>query len=76
MSPQCTRLLLWLQKVGPIHNLQAWRRLGIYRLGARIHELKNKYDYDIGDRVITIRNTFGDTCHVKQFYLNQGEQKQ
>lgn len=75
MTPQCTRLLMWLENVGPIHNLQAWRKLGIYRLGARIYELKNDYNYDIRDRRITVRNRFGEVCHVKQFYLNQGEQK-
>jgi len=37
---QTLRVLRWLSRVGPLDPLTALRKLGIYRLGARIYDLR------------------------------------
>jgi hypothetical protein len=68
MSPQCSRLLTYLQEQGPINPMQAWERLGIYRLGARVFDLReagHKIDRDL----VEVSNRFGELCRVARYEL-------
>lgn len=37
-----TKVLQWLSTGQPLDPATAWKHLGIYRLGARIHELRQE----------------------------------
>jgi hypothetical protein len=47
----------------------AWNELGIYRLGARVWDLKHKRGYNITKRLVTVQNRFGEDCKVAQYRL-------
>lgn len=64
------RLLYALQQgigVTPIYALQA---LGIYRLSARIFDLREK-GYDIKTSMKTVKTAFGDTADVAVYRLEE-----
>lgn len=68
-ATQSDRLLQWLLSVGPINPLEAWTELGIYRLGARIFDLK-KQGMTIQRKLVKVRNQFGEPCGpVAQYRL-------
>lgn len=71
---QCERLLSFLIR-RPIDPMTAWVELGIYRLGARVYDLKAS-GYDIKKRTKTVQNRFGEDCHVAEYHLVTEEQKQ
>lgn len=66
---QSARLLEWLRQK-PIQPLQAWAELGIYRLGARIYDLRAS-GHRIGRQMVTVRNRFGEPCRVAQYTLEK-----
>ena len=51
-TTQTQQVLAWLKRKGDIDPLTAWRRLGIYRLGARIYDLRES-----GVNIRTVRKT-------------------
>lgn len=65
METQCQRLLSYLQKNKTINPL-----LGIYRLGARIFDLRERHD--IVSHIIKVKNQFGEECRVAE-YIYMGE---
>lgn len=67
---QCERLLDWLQKQ-PITPMEAWNRLGIYRLAPRIFELKEA-GHAIVKETVPVMNHFGETCQVARYSLGKG----
>lgn len=46
------RLIAYLKQYGKIDPLKAWTKFGIYRLGARIHDLRHKYQWDIRTDIV------------------------
>lgn len=68
---QNERLLRHLQE-NPhgIDPMTAWSALGIYRLGARVFDLKA-----LGHRIVntgkTVTNRFGEECRVANYKLEQ-----
>lgn len=66
---QCERLLSRLEK-GPINPIQAWAELGIYRLGARVFDLKQA-GYNIKRNIVKVSNRFGEPCSVAQYRLSK-----
>ena len=64
----CERVLWWLEQRGEIDPLTAWAELGIYRLGARIHDLRRR-----GLNIISlrkqVRNQFGEACEVALYRM-------
>ena len=42
METQNKRLIDYLRKHDSIDPLEAWQNLGIYRLSARVHDLRNE----------------------------------
>lgn len=69
MTTQCERLLDWLQKQ-PITPMEAWNRLGVYRLGARIFDLKAA-GHPIERDMVPVMNHFGETCVVARYSLTK-----
>lgn len=62
--------LLEALRTGPVDPMKAWRELGIYRLGARVFDLKEK-GHDIQNKGKTISNRFGERCRVANYHLIQ-----
>ena len=65
---QCARLLAYLRTIGPITPMQAWEQLGIYRLGARVFDLRAEGHPIRSDR-LTVPNRFGEECRVAVYSL-------
>lgn len=68
METQNERLLHHLSNAGPIDPLQAWSQLGIYRLGARVYDLKEA-GHNIVKTMIDVNNRFGEKCRVALYSL-------
>lgn len=68
MKSQNERLLEYLKFHGRINPLEAWTSLGIYRLGARVHDLRNK-GIKIDTNDVTVFNQFGEKCTVAEYEL-------
>lgn len=64
---QAERLLKALTE-GPIDPLQAWSELGIYRLGARIFDLRQQ-GHVIRRNSKDVLNRFGERCIVAEYEL-------
>ncbi len=60
---QDERLLDYLKDNGRIDPLQAWQELGIYRLSACIHRLRNQ-GWDIKTKRKVVNNKFDESCVV------------
>lgn len=64
---QCDRLIDYMQ-FQPITPMEAWNELGIYRLAARIHEIREQ-GYAITRENVEVTNRYGETCRVAQYSL-------
>lgn len=67
---QCERIRKYLNDFGAITQFQALSDLGIMRLASRISEMR-KAGEAIGDRIIEVKNRYGEICHVKQYYIEK-----
>ena len=68
----CQRLLAFLLNGWTITPLVSWQRLGIYRLAARIHDLKRD-GWEIAVRTQSVQNRFGEKIQVAEYRLkNRG----
>jgi len=65
---QAERVLVFMQRHGWITQDDADRRLGIRRLAARIHDLRNQ-GYDIEAGQLEVRNRYGETCRIARYRL-------
>ena len=68
MLKQSSRLLHWLMLGKSIDGIKAWHKLGIYRLSARINELRND-GYSIEAQWVLGKNQFGEKVKWKKYYL-------
>jgi hypothetical protein len=60
---QKERVLNWLKETGSIDPLQSWRGVGVYRLGARIFDLRADGHIITTSRK-TVTNIYGEKCSV------------
>jgi hypothetical protein len=67
-TTQNERLLEWLRANRTIDPLQAWTELGIYRLGARIYDLRRQGHFIINDTK-KVANRYGEACRVAEYEL-------
>lgn len=67
MYPQCERLLAYLEEHRTINPLEAWSKLGIYRLGARVFDLRAA-GYDVQSGFLKVKNQFGEDCRVANYH--------
>ena len=63
------RVLRYLRERGPLDPLTAWSELGIYRLGARIFDLKEG-GHRITRQTKVVKNRFGEECRVAEYHLH------
>lgn len=70
---QCDRLLSRLKR-GPITPMEAWSELGIYRLGARVFDLKAQ-GHEIVRELVAVNNRFGEECRVARYKLEAEEKE-
>lgn len=68
---QNERILDYIDKFGSITWLEAAQDLGIARLASRISDLK-RMGYPIVSEFETVKNRFGEECHVKRYKLESG----
>lgn len=68
---QTERLHEYLTKVGPINPLEAWRELGIYRLAARVCDLRAA-GVPVKQRRVAVSNRWGESAIVAEYYLGEG----
>ena len=66
---QCQRLLARLER-GPITPMDAWSELGIYRLAARVADLKDA-GHKIVKQTVSVANRFGESCRVARYSLEK-----
>jgi len=57
-----------LQRGATLTPLSALAGFGIFRLGARIHDLKQE-GHDILSQMVTVKNRRGEECHVKAYWM-------
>lgn len=67
---QCKRIIKYMQDFGSITTLEAFTELAVARLGARISELR-KQGAPIADKMEAVKNRYGETCHIKRYYIEQ-----
>lgn len=67
---QTERLKQYLKKHRWIEPFTAWKELGIYRLGARIYDLK-KQGLPIRRGNMGVLNRFGEKCYVAKYILEE-----
>lgn len=65
---QDSRVLEWLLMGKELNPLEAWNQLGIYRLSAVIHRLRQD-GYDIGTGRKKVKNKYDEDCEVANYYL-------
>ena len=66
---QCDRVLEYLKTHKGITPMDAWSKLGVYRLGARIWDLKHKQGIPIAKYMVDVPNRYGETCKVAEYRL-------
>ena len=69
---QNQRVLAYIIMFGSINQIDALRDLGVMRLASRISDIR-KQGYSIVSTVETVKNRFGETCHVKRYALDPNE---
>ena len=74
MKSQCERLLAYLQSGKTITPLDAWQTLGIYRLSARIFELRK--DHSIAGPMVKRKNRWNEEFKVCEYRMNGQEQRE
>lgn len=73
ISEQCAKILEYMKRYGEISQRDAYK-LGIYRLSARIFDLK-QYGYKIITRTAEVTNVDGSTSRVGFYRLSEVETK-
>ena len=68
---QCERVLKYMHDFGSINPMQAMKDLGVYRLGARIYDLK-KAGHHISRRMVSAKNRYGEAVSFAEYRL-EGE---
>ena len=56
------------RELSVFNPLEAWRKLGIYRLSARVFDLREAGE-DIKGEFVEVRNQFGEPCRVKSYRM-------
>ncbi|MEY4592645.1 MAG: Helix-turn-helix domain [Pseudomonadota bacterium] len=68
INTQAARLLTALQTGQKINPLDAWARLGIYRLADVVFQLRGM-GHSIQTDTVSVLNRFGETCRVAGYWL-------
>lgn len=68
MKSQCDRLLRAMKTGTSITPMYALQHLGIFRLAARVRDLKDE-GVEINSQFVEVQNQFGEACRVKRYWL-------
>jgi hypothetical protein len=74
MKSQCDRLLYALKSGASVTPMYALQSLGIFRLAARVRDLKNE-GVEIGSRFVEVQNQFGEPCRVKKYFIRSDDKQ-
>jgi len=66
---QKERVIHYLNNYTSIDPLESWNELGIYRLSACIHTLRQE-GYKIITKHKDVTNRFGEKCNVAEYHLS------
>ena len=69
---QCEQVLKYMQDFGSITPLQALADLGVYRLGARVYDLRQD-GYIISRRMVTAKNRYGKPVSFAEYRLEESK---
>lgn len=69
---QSQRVLEYIEQFGSITQLDALRDLGVMRLASRISDLRGQ-GYKIISEPEAVTNRFGETCRIKRYSLEVGD---
>lgn len=69
---QNQRIIEYINEFGSITQFEALKDLGVMRLASRISDLKRQ-GYPIISKVETVKNRYGEKCHVKRYGIEGGE---
>ena len=72
MDKQTTRVHVYMLNHDHITALEAMNDLGIFRLGARIYDLKAQ-GVPVMDDWKEVTNRFGEKCRIKMYWLPDKE---
>lgn len=67
---QNDRIIDYINRFGSITQLEALRDLGVMRLASRISDLR-RLGYPITSDIETVKNRFGEKCHVKRYRIER-----
>lgn len=67
-ATQAARLLDHLAAGKTINPLEAWLKLGIYRLADTVFQLRER-GYPVRTRIKPMQNRFGEPCRVAEYHL-------
>lgn len=70
-ATQCEKVVNYMRLHGSITPLDAMLDLGIFRLGARIWDIKNKMGLKVVTKTVAVQNRFGQTCYVASYSLEE-----
>lgn len=65
---QYDRVLEHLKTKGALQPMSAWRDLGVYRLAARINDLRNA-GHKISTKKVEVVNRWGESTFIAQYEL-------
>lgn len=68
---QAQRVLDYIEKNGSITQIQALQDIGVMRLASRISDLR-KHGENIQSKMIKVQNRYGESCHVKSYFIGGG----
>ena len=74
MTTQTERLEAYLNERGTITPIEAWQLLGIYRLSARICDLRYQ-GMTIQTEPCEVENRYGEKCRVARYKLIEPQRK-
>jgi hypothetical protein len=60
----------YMRMFGGITQYEAMQDLGVMRLASRISDLR-RLGYPIISETVTVKNRFGEKCHVKRYRLGE-----
>lgn len=69
---QNERILKYIDTFGSITWIEAAMDLGIARLASRICDLR-RLGYPITSDMVTVKNRYGEDCHVKRYRMEGGK---
>ena len=73
-SSQTRQILAWMKAGNRINPMEALRRFGSFRLGARIKDIEGMIGYPPSRQKIQVENRQGKTVWVNEYWL-EGEQQ-